>query len=297
MEAFIRVVETGSFTRAGQELRVKQSTVSKWVANLEGQVGQQLLERTSRTQRVTEAGWHFYRRAKEIVETWEAAESELQSDTPAPRGRLRVSLPLAFGRLHVVPHVAHYLARYPDVEVELVFDDRYVNLVEEGFDMAIRVGVPVDSTLRCRTLARTPRRLVAAPAYLERAGTPTTPRDLAHHQCLLHTQLRVGAVWRFERGEERVRARVRGRLGSNNSEAILTMACHGLGIALLASCLVDTHIARGDLVGLLPDWERTDAPIQALLPPGRYVHPRVQTFLDLLAERLRPLSTSATTRT
>ncbi|MEM9067565.1 MAG: LysR family transcriptional regulator [Myxococcota bacterium] len=286
MRAFVRLVELQSFTKVGRELRVKQSTVSKWVAALESQFGVTLVERTSRTQRVTESGSIFYERAKEILAAYAATEAELQRDSPELRGRLRVSLPTVFGRLFVVPHLPAFLQAHDAIEVEIVLDDRYVRLVEDGFDVAIRVGVPVDSSLRCRTLARTPRRLVAAPSYLKERGAPVSPPDLQGHSCLFHTGLRTGEVWTFQREGKDVRAPVQGRFGANNSEAIVTMACAGMGIALLASWLVDDHLRAGALVPVLPDYDLPSAPVQAITPPSRVVHPRVRGFLDFIGERI-----------
>lgn len=290
LHAFVRLVEIGSFSKVGTELRVKQSTVSKWLATLEEQLGAQLIERTSREQRVTEPGMRFYQRAKEILAAYEEAEAELSNSSPRVSGRLRVSLPVVFGRLHVVPLLSRFARRHSELELDLVFDDRYVRLLEEGFDVAIRVGVPVDSTLRSKTLAVTARHLVASKGYLTRAAPLCSPHDLVAHACLLHTGLEERSVWRFEKNGKTVRARVGGRFGANNSEAVLAMARAGHGIALLASWLVDRDLARGKLVRLLPDFVPPAAPIQALTPPSRYMHPRVRAFLDFMAESLRSLA-------
>ncbi|WP_437969485.1 LysR family transcriptional regulator [Sorangium sp. So ce260] len=285
LKAFVRLVELGSFSAVGTELRVKQSTVSKWLAALEDELGAQLLERTTRSQRVTGAGHLFYERARDILAAYDDATAALQRGKD-PEGRIRVSVPVVFGRLHLVPHMARFLKRYADMEVELLFADRYVNLVEEGVDVAIRVGTPVDSSLRARTLAETARRLVASPGYVKQRGAPSTARELEQHQCLIHTGLRAGDTWDLARGGKIVRVSVRGRFSANNSEALLAMAKSGLGVALLAAWLVDGDLAAGRLVELLPDHAAPRAPIQALFPPGRHVHPRVQAFVDFMAEAL-----------
>jgi DNA-binding transcriptional LysR family regulator len=167
-----------------------------------------------------------------------------------------------------------------------VFDDRYVNLVEEGFDVAFRTGIPTDSTLRVRKLAAPPRRLVASPGYVQASPPLAAPGDLAGHACLLHTGLETRQTWLFRRGERAFPVAVRGRFSTNNSEALLAMARSGLGIALLASWLVDGDVRAGRLVALLPEYELPAAPVQALLPPGRHTHPRVRAFLDHMAEAL-----------
>ena len=286
MHAFVRLVELGTFSEVADELRIKQSTVSKWLASLERELGVQLIERTTRTRRVTDAGTLFYRRARDILAAYDDASASLQEQAPEPRGRIRVSLPVVFGRLFVVPHVAAFLQRYRHVEVELVFSDRYVNLVDEAIDVAVRVGTPADSSFRARKLGETGRCLVASPGYLAERGAPRTPDDLSAHQCLLHTGLTTGATWSFRSATGQVRAPVRGRISANNSDTLLFMARAGLGIALLASWLVGSDLQSGQLVPLLGDYQLPRAPIQALMPPGKRIHPRVRIFLDFLAQAL-----------
>jgi DNA-binding transcriptional LysR family regulator len=286
MHGFVRLVEVGTFSAVADELRVKQSTVSKWVAALEAELGAQLIERTTRAQRVTESGRLFYQRAKDILATYEDTAAELHSRDASLRGRIRINAPVVFGRLFVVPHVARFLRRHREVEIELVLDDRYVNLVEEGFDLALRTGIPADSTLRARKLAEPPRRLVASPGYVEASPPLETPGDLRDHACLLHTGLQTRQTWQLRRGDRSFHVAVRGRFSANNSEALLAMARSGLGVALLASWLVDADVRGGRLIALLPGYELPAAPVQALLPPGRHTHPRVRVFLDYLAEAL-----------
>ena len=287
MHAFIRLVEVGTFSAVADELRVKQSTVSKWLAALEAEMGAQFIDRTTRVQRVTDSGKLFYQRARDILAVYDETAAELQSRDPEPRGRIRVNVPVVFGRLFVVPQVARFLRRHKAIEVELSFDDRYVNLIEEGFDVAIRAGIPADSSFRARTLGESGRRLVASPGYVQSKEPLQAPGDLAGHECLLHTGLSTRATWILHRGDKSFHAQVRGRFSANNSEALLAMARSGLGIALLATWLVDADLRAGRLVTLLPDYELPKAPIQALTPPGRHVHPRVRAFLDFMGDALR----------
>jgi len=286
MHAYVRLVELGSFSGVAQELRVKQSTVSKWMAALEDELGAQLVERTTRTQRVTDAGQRFYARAKDIVAAYDGAAAELAATTPRPRGRLRVTVPVVFGRLFVIPHLAKFMRKHAEVEVELTMSDRYANLVDEGFDVAIRVGRPVDSSFRQRKLGQTARHLVASPGYLAKHDAPSEPRELREHECLLHTGLTAGDTWVFRRAAKAVRAPVRGRFSANNSEALLTMAKAGLGVAVLASWLVEADLRRGRLVELLPEYDLPPAPVHGLMPPGRFTPPRVDAFLQAMAEAL-----------
>ena len=287
MQAFVRVVELGTFSAAADELRVKQPTVSKWIAELERQLAVPLLERTTRSHRLTDAGQLFYRRAQDMLATYAATAAELEERAREPRGRIRVSLPVVFGQRYVVPAMARFLERYPAIEVELLFSDRYVNLVEAAIDVAIRVGIPVDSSFRARSLGVSRRFLVAAPDYCDRAPALTTPGDLRAHPCLTHTALGAGDVWTFQRQEQTVRAPVGGRFAANNSEALLAMARAGLGIALLASWLVADDLRSGRLVALLPGWRPPPAPTQALTPPSRFQPPRVRLLLDHLDDALR----------
>ena len=289
LEAFVRVVDRGSFSRVAEELRVQQSTVSKWIAALEEELGTTLIERTTRSQRVTEAGQRLYRRAQAIVDEYEQAMGEARQGDEGLRGRIRISLPTVFGRLFVVPLLTALLREHPELEVDMVLGDRYVNLVEEGFDVAVRVGVQVDSTMRLHPLGSTPRRVVAAPAYLERQGTPETPSDLEQHDCLVHAAPGAQTLWRFTRNGRRVQATVRGRASINHSEATLMLAREGLGVAMLASWLVDPEIEAGRLVPILSDYEAPPAPFRALTPPGRHLSRRVRRTLEHLREGLAPL--------
>ena len=283
LEAYVRLVEVESFSQVARDLRVGQSTVSKWIAALEEEVGVPLLQRTTRSQRVTDAGQRFYERARSILDQYAEAIDDLRQRAPQVRGRLRVSVPAVFGHRHILPHLPAFLDAHPELEVELRFSDRYVNLVEEGVDVAVRVGLPVASSLTGRRLGGTARRLVAAPALPALAH----PSELAERPCLLHTGL-SGAVWTFQRGEAQVRVPVRGRVAADSSEALLAPAVAGHGAALLADWLVAEDVAAGRLAVLLPDWSLPPAPIRAVTPPGRYVPPRVRVFLAHLQQQWGP---------
>lgn len=286
--AFVRLVELGTFSAAAEDLRIKQSTVSKWVAGLEAELGVPLVERTTRRMRVTEAGHTFYGRARALLATYDEAVAELQAAAPELQGRLRVSVPVVFGRRFVSPWVPTFLAAHPGIELDLLFDDRYADLLGEDLDVALRVGAPVDSTWKSRKLGDSVRRVVAAPAYLSSRGRPARPSDLARHECLLHSGLPAGAPWRFERAGRSTRVKVRGRLRANNSEALLTAALAGHGVALLADWLVDPHVSSGALEVLLEGYGLPPAPIYALTAPGRAMHPRARAFVEAFSEQMRP---------
>ncbi len=288
LRAYSRLVELESFTAVAAELRVKQSTISKWIAALEDELGVRLVDRTTRSLRVTEAGRRFYRRASIIVSDYDAAVGEVREEATALRGRIRMSAPVVFGRRFVVPAVTEFLLEHGGVELELIFGDRYVSLVEEGYDLAVRVGIPVDSTLRSHSLGSGGRYLVAAPSYLASHGMPRAPEDLREHQCLVHTERSTRAAWSFRRGRKTHKVRVGGRIAANHSESMLHMAKAGLGVALLASWLVEPDLERGALLALLRDYEPPPAPVRALTPPGRLLAPRVRALIEHLRVALAP---------
>lgn len=286
LRAYVRVVERETFSAAADDLHVKQSTVSKWMASLEDQLGVRLIDRTTRSLRVTDVGQRFYHRAVRVLADYDWAIGEAREGATVLSGRIRVSVPVVFGHRFIAPLVTEFLLQHESLEIELLFGDRYVSLVEEGYDVAIRVGIPVDSSLRSHALGAGRRYLVAAPSYIERHGAPRTPRELERHQCLVHTEQSTRAAWAFKRGKRTHNVGVRGRVAANHSEATLHMTKAGLGIALLASWLVHDELRSGDLVSLLDDYESPHAPIRALTPPGRFVAPRVRTLIDHLRQRL-----------
>ncbi|HET7539401.1 MAG TPA: LysR family transcriptional regulator [Polyangiaceae bacterium] len=291
LQLFTRLVERGSFSAAARELGIKQSTASKWIAELESQFGVSLVQRTTRSVHVTEAGQQLLDGARQIVAAYDELQSQLEERAPEPKGRIRISVPVVFGRLFVVPAAATFVRRHAQVEVALVFNDRYVNLVEEGFDLAIRVGIPTDTSARGRKLADSRRVLVAAPKYLKKHGTPERPKDLQQHECLFHVDASSQMIWRFAKGAQaEIPVAVRGRLAANNSEAVLALARDGLGIALLADWLVGDDLRSGKLVPLLESFSTPPAPIYALSPAGRFTATAVRAMIDHLvaamAERL-----------
>jgi DNA-binding transcriptional LysR family regulator len=284
---FIRLAERRSFSAAAKDLKIKQSTASKWVAELETQLGTALVQRTTRSVQITDAGGRLLARARNVLAAFDEIAGEFSELNPEPAGQLRLSVPVVFGRLFVAPALTDFLRRHQKVQAELVLNDRYVNLVEEGFDLAVRVGVPIDTSARARKLAESGRVLVASPAYLKLRGRPKVPKDLRAHECLVHGQGNASMVWRFkQQGGADVPVPVRGRTAANNSEAVLLMARGGLGIALLADWLVRADLERGRLVALLEDFKSPPAPVYALSPPGRFAAPTVRALTEHLASAL-----------
>jgi len=286
LRAYVRLVELGSFTDVAKEEQVTQPTVSKWIAALEDELGVQLLDRTTRRVRVTAAGEAFHQRALEVLGAWEEAVGATRGQHAKAEGRLRVSVPVVFGERFVAPLLSSFLSEHPAIELDLRFSDRYVDLVSEGVDVAVRVGRPVDSSYRARLLAETPRRLVASPAFLERHAPPENLAALGELPCLLHTELGSFQSWELKKGEgHTIAVTVQGRVSANHSATLAKLAIAGHGVALLASWLVDDAIADGRLVRLLPDYEPPPAPIQALMASTRHV-PSVRAFVEHLAEGL-----------
>lgn len=292
LRAIVRLHDLQSFSAAAADLRVRQSTVSKWIARLEEDLGVALVRRTTRNLSFTEAGERFADDARAIVEAFEQAVENAQTANPELKGTLRISVPVVFGRQFVVPEIRRFAKQHPDLGIDLRFSDRYENLVDKGIDVAIRVGTPSDSSLITHSLGATPRHLVAANSYLNRHDVPKHPNDLGEHNCLIHSELRFGDIWRFRRGQKEHAIRVRGSLAANHSEALLTLAKSGLGIVMLAAWLTEPELKAKRLVRLLPDYQLPGAPIAALTPPGRRTPRRVRTFIDFLKSGFTPRFTA-----
>jgi DNA-binding transcriptional LysR family regulator len=286
MAVFARVVEEGSFSDAARALGLSKSAVSKQVGRLEDRLGVRLLNRTTRRLSLTEAGTAFYEGCRQLVADAEAAEQAVTHLASAPRGTLRVNAPMSFGQLHVAPALPDFLARYPDLGLEMQLNDRTVDLVEEGYDLAIRIGRLPDSSLIARRLAPMRRVVCAAPAYLDRHGRPQHPRELAHHECLIYSYLSWGREWRFKGADGEIRVPIAGRLEMNNGDALLAAAREGHGVLLLPSFLVADELRAGTLEPILTDWCGEEAgAVYAVFPAGRNLSPKVRVFVDFLAER------------
>lgn len=289
MAVFARVVEEKSFSGAARKLGISKAAVSRQIAALEDSLKTQLLNRTTRRLSLTEAGLALYGHCARIVAEAEAAQEAAANLSATPRGLLKVNAPMSFGQLHLAPAVPEFLARYPELELELALNDRYVDVIEEGFDLAVRIGQLEDSSLIARKLASDRPVLCAAPAYLEAHGEPRSPSDLENRDCLLYTYLATQNEWRFKgpKGEERVR--VKGRFTANNGDALRHAALAGLGIALLPSFIVGPDVRSGALEALLPGHRPPALGIYTVYPPSRHLSPKVRAFVDFLAARFDPV--------
>lgn len=283
--AFIKVVEARSFTAAAAKLGISKSVVSRRMADLENRLGARLLNRTTRQLSVTEVGQAFYERSVRIVADLEEAERAVADLHAAPRGTLKVSAPMSFGRLHLAPAVAAFLTQQPAIEVELDLNDRYVDLVDEGYDLAIRIGRLKDSTLIARRLAPSRRVVVGSPDYFGRHGKPHAPDDLTAHNCLIYTNTPLAEQWQFRVDGEVRPIRVSGNLKANNGDMLREAALAGVGITVLPTFLVGDALAKGALECVLCPYTISEAGVHAVYPHNRHLSPKVRAFVDFLAGR------------
>jgi DNA-binding transcriptional LysR family regulator len=286
-------VDLGSFSKAALEESLKVSTVSRHVSALEADLGAALLNRSTRRLHLTEAGAAFYERAAAIVADVEEARQTTMSLNAKPQGLLRINIPGAFGRRHIIPHLKDFLYTYADIRLDVTLTDTTVNLIESGADIAVRIGALADSTLVARRLAPHRRVLVCGPEYLEKHGPLDEPGDLSRHECLTFA-LQPSDAWYFSRSDETnadpLEIRVNGSFRANDSEALLSAASANLGLALLPTWLLGEDIRAGRLVPLLSAWECSIAQgperaIWGVYPPKKTVSPKVRAFLTFFSER------------
>lgn len=287
MKVFVAVVDGSSFAAAGRRLGISPAMVSAHIKTLEKQLGVRLLNRTTRHVSATEVGQGYYERCLLIltqVEDAERAASDLQT---APRGLLRTTASASFGVRRLAPVIADYLAKYPDVSIELSLDDRYTDVVKRRFDLAIRIGRLADSSLIARRLGTVETVLCASPAYLEANGTPHAPRDLLEHNCLVYTYAMPHNVWHFfnQSGKEEV-VRISGRFLANDGDALLALALTDAGVILAPDYVVENDLRAGRLRRLLPEYTTQETPVHAVYPHSRYISAKTKTFIDFLASRL-----------
>lgn len=281
---FVRVVDSGSFSAVARTLGVGQPAVSKQVAALEAHLGAQLLQRTSRSLTLTEAGRDFYESAVRLVGDIEAAESRVGRGRIAPSGLVRATVAPVFGRLYVVPRLHEFFARYPEVTVDLVVADRLINLVEEGIDVAIHNGELSDSSLIARRIAQTPVITVATPAYLAAHGEPATPAELERHSCVIYAPQGAPRVWGFAGRFGAITYQPKGAFRTNDAEQIRAAVLAGLGLAHTPGWLFDSEIASGAVQPVLTDFEPAPLSISAVRSGSRFLASKVKVFIDFLAE-------------
>lgn len=284
LSVFVKVVQTGSFTRAADQLRSQKAHISRVVSQLEAELGARLLERTTRSLSLTEVGREFFERAVGILGAAEDARRAVQRAQGEPRGTLRLTCGVEFGLIAVNGWLRDYLRRHPQVRADVEMTGRVVDIVHEGFDLAIRLGPLADSTLAARKLGDLHYGLFAAPAYLARHETPATPQDLATHELLRFSGSRRGPRWTLAQGIHTHEIELAPRMSVNNSFAVRDAAVDGLGIAQLPRIVARPCLQDGTLVPVLPDWHPPSVPVHAVFAGVRYLTPKVRAFIDLAAE-------------
>lgn len=284
MKVFVRVAETGSFSAVARETSTTQSAVSKQVAALEGHLGAKLFSRSTRAVSLTEAGEVFFPEARRLVADFEAAEGRLRSGGPQLTGWLRVAASVGYGRRILMPQVQSFLEKHPGVRIDLRLSDGFTDLIEQGIDIAVRLGDLPDSSLLARRIGLSQRVLVAHPSYFTKSpgGRPQLehPRDLARHNCVVYTEVATQNVWDFTGpNDEKAQVRVAGNLQTNSSEVIRAAALSGLGICHAPNWLIQEELASGEVRGLLPDWRARPIPIHAVYPVHRRHVAKIEAFI------------------
>ncbi|WP_428491228.1 LysR family transcriptional regulator [Rhodopila sp.] len=284
MAAFVRVVETGSFSGAARQLGVGQPAVSKTIAQLEERLQVRLLIRSTHALAPTDAGLRFYERARHAIQEVDEAELEARGTGAGLSGRLRVSTATTFARLMIVPRMPEFLARHPSLDIDVILDDRVIDLVSEGIDIALRLGVLADSSALARKIASSGRSVVATPAYLSRAGTPKMPADLTHHHAVVYSQL--GDTWVFRKGDTEVSVAVRGRLRVSAAEATRAAVLADMGVAVVSDWMFGPELANGAVRRVLSEWALPPIDLWAVFPTGRLASAKARAFADFVEDGL-----------
>jgi DNA-binding transcriptional LysR family regulator len=285
LQAFVAVVEAGSFTAAAERLDMAKSAVSRRVSGLEERLGVQLLRRTTRRLNLTETGQSFYERSTRVLADMEEAESAVLQEHGELRGTLRVALPLAFGLRHMGAPIAEFSRRHPRVRFDLDLNDRRVDLIEEGVDLAVRIGRLTDSTLIARRLFDARTVVCGSPDYFDQRGTPQTPDDLIDHACLVYGNLAEPTKWVCRDAEGKtIRVTVKAAMIASSGDFLCAAAAQGLGIAVQPTFIAGEAISRGELVPVLTNYQWPASPAYAVYPPTRYLSFRVRKLIDYLVE-------------
>lgn len=287
MTVFVAVAEEESFAGGARRLGMSPPAVTRAISALEDRLGVKLLNRTTRYVRVTDAGNRYLDDARRIIGELDEADEAAAGINAEPRGHLAVTAPVMFGRLFVIPGVVDYLQRYPDMEVSAVFLDRIVNLLEEGFDVGIRIGELPDSSMKAIRVGQVRRILCASPDYLERNGIPTHPTELSRHNIIAATGVSPSNDWKFNLGLELSNVRVKPKLSVSSNDAAIEAAYLGLGITRLMSYQVVPYLTSGKLKIILSDFEPVSLPIHVLHREGRYASAKIRSFVDFMSARLR----------
>lgn len=284
MDAFVRVVDTGSFTGAGRQLRLGQPAVSKMIAQLEERIGVKLLMRSTQGLAPTEAGENFYEHAKRAVEEADEAELKARGSSATLTGRLRISGAVTFSRLHVVPRLPKFLAMHPELDVEFFLDDRNLDLIGAGIDIALRMGDLPDSSLTARKIGQSPRIVVGAPSYLDQAGEPAHPAELAAHQAVAYDLRGGGTVWTFTQGDDENTVTMKGRIRLTAAEGVREAVFAGMGLAVASEWMFAPEIATGRVLRVLKEWQLPPVDLWAVFPTGRSANAKARAFANFIEQ-------------
>jgi DNA-binding transcriptional LysR family regulator len=290
METFICVVETGSFSAAARRLQVGQPAVSKSIAQLEERLGVRLILRSTRGLTPTEAGQRYYERAKRSVEEANEAESLARGTGQGLSGKLRVSAAVTFARLHIIPRLNTFLHAHPDLQIEVRLDDQNIDLVEQGIDVALRMGTLPDSSMTARHLARSRRHVLATPRYLQARGKPETPAELAQHDAVVYSTSGGNTAWDFQRGDTVVSVMLSGRVRVSAAEGQRAAVLADMGIAIASEWMFASEIRDGQVQTLLRDWTLPPIDLWALFPTGRMVSAKARAFADFVEEIVKEIT-------
>jgi DNA-binding transcriptional LysR family regulator len=286
METFVRVVETGSFSAAARQLRIGQPAISKAIAQLEERLGVQLLLRSTQKVTPTEAGQSFYERARRAIDEVEEAELAARGASASLSGTLRVSAAVTFARLHVVPRLPAFLSEHPQLAMDVELDDRNIDLIESGVDVALRMGSLEDSALVARKLGESPRRVLATPAYFEKCGEPKSPADLTTHQAIVYDTRGGGALWTFRRAGAETSVSVNGRLRITAAEGVREAVFAGIGLAVASDWMFAPELQRGVVRAVLQDWTLPPIALWAVFPSSRRASAKARAFVTFMEEAL-----------
>lgn len=287
MRAFVAVVDAGSFVRASEALNLSKTAVSRLVGDLEARLGVRLLHRTTRRLSLTPEGEVFHDRCRHLLDGLAEAEAELSSHAGAAIGRLRLNVPVSFGLLHLATLWPAFMALHPDVELDVTLSDRLVDLVDEGYDLAVRIARLQESSLVSRQLTSTRLVLCASPEYLRRRGTPAHPDDLTQHAVIAYTLLASGDLWTFNGPAGPLTVKVSPGMRSNSGDTCCAAALRHQGIVLQPSFLVGAHLASGALVELLPTYRSLELGVHVVYPSRRHLTPKVRALVDFLVDAFR----------
>jgi DNA-binding transcriptional LysR family regulator len=287
METFIRVVETGSFSGAARQLRVGQPAVSKTVAQLENYLGVKLLTRSTRGLTPTEAGLGFFERAKRAIEEADEAELAARGAGAGLKGRLRICAAVTFARIHLVPLLPQFLAQHPDLDLEVVLDDRQIDLVQEGIDLALRMGKMLDSALTVRRIGRCKRLVLGTPSYFERSGTPRMPADLSKHQAVVYLQ-GEGSIWSFRHDSSEIAVKVQSRLKVTAAEGVRAAVLAHAGLTIASEWMFTPELRSGAVCAVLSDWSLPPLDLWAVFPTGRAATAKARAFVDFFERSFNP---------